>query len=115
MSFILFNLCVLCEMLFIFLLVSTGSSSICSYVLLCLQVDLSMGLRLCAGDKLGRVVHIIQTREASLRNSNPDEIEIDFETLKPSTLRELEKYVMSCLKKKPRKPYGKYSYVDIKL
>ena len=60
------------------------------------------------GDKLGRVVHIIQTREASLRNSNPDEIEIDFETLKPSTLRELEKYVMSCLKKRPRKPYSMF-------
>ena len=60
-----------------------------------------------AGDKLGRVVHIIQSREPSLRDSNPDEIEIDFETLKPSTLRELEAYVMSCLKKKPRKPYSK--------
>ena len=55
-----------------------------------------------SGDKLGRVVHIIQSREPSLRDSNPDEIEIDFETLKPSTLRELESYVMSCLKKKPR-------------
>jgi Bromodomain extra-terminal - transcription regulation len=53
---------------------------------------------------LGRVVHIIQSREPSLKDSNPDEIEIDFETLKPSTLRELEAYVMSCLKKKPRKP-----------
>lgn len=52
------------------------------------------------GDKLGRVVHIIQSREPSLRDSNPDEIEIDFETLKPSTLRELEAYVMYCLKKK---------------
>lgn len=59
------------------------------------------------GDKLGRVVHIIQSREPSLKDSNPDEIEIDFETLKPSTLRELEAYVMSCLKKKPRKPYSK--------
>ncbi len=58
------------------------------------------------GDKLGRVVHIIQSREPSLREANPDEIEIDFETLKPSTLRELESYVMSCLKKKPRKPYS---------
>lgn len=57
------------------------------------------------GDKLGRVVHIIQSREPSLRDSNPDEIEIDFETLKPSTLRELESYVASCLRKKPRKPY----------
>ncbi|KAK7095192.1 hypothetical protein V1264_006636 [Littorina saxatilis] len=69
--------------------------------------QLSLDINKLPGDKLGRVVHIIQTREASLRNSNPDEIEIDFETLKPSTLRELEKYVLSCLKKKPRKPYTK--------
>jgi len=64
---------------------------------------------LFSGDKLGRVVHIIQSREPSLKDSNPDEIEIDFETLKPSTLRELEAYVMSCLKKKPRKPPSLYS------
>jgi hypothetical protein len=64
-----------------------------------------------AGDKLGRVVHIIQSREPSLRDSNPDEIEIDFETLKPSTLRELESYVASCLRKKPRKPYCKFHYL----
>jgi len=51
-------------------------------------------------------VLIIQAREPALKDSNPDEIEIDFETLKPSTLRELEAYVMSCLKKKPRKTYG---------
>ena len=63
--------------------------------------------RLILGDKLGRVVHIIQSREPSLLDSNPDEIEIDFETLKPSTLRELESYVASCLRKKPRKPYCK--------
>jgi len=54
------------------------------------------------------VVHIIQNREPSLRDSNPDEIEIDFETLKPSTLRELESYVASCLRKKTRKPYCKF-------
>ena len=65
---------------------------------------------LVLGDKLGRVVHIIQSREPSLRDSNPDEIEIDFETLKPSTLRELESYVAACLRKKPRKPYSKYRY-----
>lgn len=62
------------------------------------------------GDKLGRVVHIIQSREPSLRDSNPDEIEIDFETLKPSTLRELESYVASCLRKKPRKTYSKFGF-----
>ncbi|ENN75314.1 hypothetical protein YQE_08091, partial [Dendroctonus ponderosae] len=67
--------------------------------------QLSLDINKLPGDKLGRVVHIIQSREPSLRDSNPDEIEIDFETLKPSTLRELECYVASCLRKKPRKPY----------
>lgn len=71
--------------------------------------QLSLDINKLPGDKLGRVVHIIQTREPSLKDSNPDEIEIDFETLKPSTLRELEKYVMTCLRKKPpkRQPSGK--------
>ncbi|XP_032418942.1 bromodomain-containing protein 4-like isoform X2 [Xiphophorus hellerii] len=68
--------------------------------------QLSLDINKLPGDKLGRVVHIIQTREPSLKNSNPDEIEIDFETLKPSTLRELEKYVSGCLKKK-KKPSEK--------
>lgn len=72
------------------------------------RVSSTVQLFPCAGDKLGRVVHIIQSREPSLRDSNPDEIEIDFETLKPSTLRELESYVSSCLRKKPRKPYCKF-------
>ncbi|CAD5123107.1 DgyrCDS11480 [Dimorphilus gyrociliatus] len=67
--------------------------------------QLSLDINKLPGDKLGRVVHIIQEREPSLRDSNPDEIEIDFETLKPSTLRELEAYVLSCLKKKPRKQW----------
>ncbi|KAL1455702.1 hypothetical protein WDU94_009778 [Cyamophila willieti] len=66
--------------------------------------ELSLDINKLPGKKLGRVVHIIQSREPSLRDSNPDEIEIDFETLKPSTLRELEKYVATCLRKKPKKP-----------
>lgn len=64
--------------------------------------QLSLDINRLPGEKLGRVVHIIQSREPSLRDSNPDEIEIDFETLKPSTLRELERYVSSCLRKKKR-------------
>lgn len=68
--------------------------------------QLSLDINKLPGDKLGRVVHIIQSREPSLRNSNPDEIEIDFETLKASTLRELEKYVVACLRKKTRKQHG---------
>ncbi|KAK0179895.1 hypothetical protein PV327_005605 [Microctonus hyperodae] len=70
--------------------------------------QLSLDINKLPGDKLGRVVNIIQSREPSLRDSNPDEIEIDFETLKPSTLRELESYVASCLRKKiHKKPSGK--------
>lgn len=71
--------------------------------------QLSLDINRLPGEKLGRVVHIIQSREPSLRDSNPDEIEIDFETLKPSTLRELERYVKSCLQKKQRKLLRKYS------
>lgn len=67
--------------------------------------------RLNLGDKLGRVVNIIQSRELSLRDSNPDELEIDFETLMPSTLRELEAYVAQCLRKKTRKPYCKFHQI----
>lgn len=52
------------------------------------------------------MVQIIQQREPSLRDSNPDEIEIDFETLRGSTLRELEKYVAECLRKKPGRKKG---------
>ena len=46
-----------------------------------------------------QVVEIIQEREAALRDSNPDELEIDFETLKPSTLRALERFVSTTLNK----------------
>ncbi|XP_016155906.1 PREDICTED: bromodomain testis-specific protein [Ficedula albicollis] len=64
--------------------------------------QLSLDINKLPGDKLGKVVHIIQSREPAQRNSNPDEIEIDFETLNASTLRELEKYVATCLRKKQR-------------
>ncbi|NXX42938.1 BRDT protein, partial [Tricholaema leucomelas] len=65
--------------------------------------QLSLDINKLPGDKLGKVVHIIQSGEPSLRNSDPDEMEIDFETLKSSTLRELQKYVATCLRKRPRK------------
>ncbi|XP_056212176.1 bromodomain testis-specific protein [Falco biarmicus] len=69
--------------------------------------QLSLDINKLPGDKLRKVVHIIQSREPSLSNSDPDEIEIDFETLKDSTLRELEKYVATCLRKRPRKQQAK--------
>jgi predicted DNA-binding protein (UPF0251 family) len=40
-------------------------------------------------------VNIIEARE-KITDFNPEEIEIDFETLKPVTLRELEAYVRMC-------------------
>ena len=58
------------------------------------------GFALTPGDKLGRVVHIIRSREPSFQNSSPDEIEIDFDQLQPITLRELEVYANTVLKKK---------------
>uniref|UniRef100_A0A8C8JD13 Bromodomain containing 4 n=1 Tax=Oncorhynchus tshawytscha TaxID=74940 RepID=A0A8C8JD13_ONCTS len=73
--------------------------------------QLSLDINKLPGDKLGRVVHIIQSREPSLKNSNPDEIEIDFETLKPSTLRELERYVSSCLRKNKKKVPGESQHI----
>lgn len=65
--------------------------------------QLSLDINRLPGMKLGHVVHIIQSREPSVSNTNPDEIEIDFETLKPSTLRALEQYVKAYLCKKFKK------------
>ncbi|RVE65535.1 hypothetical protein OJAV_G00117860 [Oryzias javanicus] len=70
--------------------------------------QLSLDINRLPGVELGHVVQIIQTREPSMCSSNPDEIEIDFEVLKPSTLRELERYVRSCLHKRFKK-YQKQS------
>ena len=61
------------------------------------KVQLSLNINKLPSDKLSGIVHIIQSREPPLRESNPDDIEIDFEIVKPSTLRELESYVISCL------------------
>lgn len=75
--------------------------------------QLSLDINRLPGMKLGRVVQIIQSREPSMCDTNPDEIEIDFETLKPSTLRELEKYVRFCLHKKFKKVQSKYKTIEL--
>ena len=67
--------------------------------------QLSLNINKLPGDKLERVVRIVEMREPSMKkNSKLDEIEIDFETLKVTTLRELDKYVNSVLKKAKRPP-----------
>lgn len=51
------------------------------------------------GDKLGKLVSIIHARESCLRDSRLEEVEVDFEMLKPSTLRALQRFVAACLRK----------------
>ena len=60
---------------------------------------LSLDINKLPGDKIARVVTIIQSREPSVSETELDGIEIDFETMKASTLRVLEQYVASCLLK----------------
>ncbi|XP_071059053.1 bromodomain testis-specific protein isoform X3 [Pseudochaenichthys georgianus] len=55
------------------------------------------------GDKLGKLVKIIHARENCLQDSSLDEIEVDFEMLKPSTLRALQRFVAACLRKVNKK------------
>ncbi|KAK6766486.1 hypothetical protein RB195_026035 [Necator americanus] len=64
--------------------------------------QLSLDINKLPGDKLSMVVSIIESRE-DLSDISPEEIEIDFETLKPVTLRDLEAFVAAALKRKPRK------------
>ncbi|KAF3835704.1 hypothetical protein F7725_028262 [Dissostichus mawsoni] len=55
------------------------------------------------GDKLGKLVKIIHARENCLQDSSLEEIEVDFEMLKPSTLRALQRFVAACLRKVNKK------------
>lgn len=64
---------------------------------------LSIDINNLPSEKLAPVVEIIYKREPSLRDSSRDEMEIDFEILKPSTLRELESYINHVTKQKPTK------------
>ncbi|XP_030584258.1 bromodomain testis-specific protein isoform X2 [Archocentrus centrarchus] len=75
--------------------------------------QLKMDIRKLPGDKLGKLVEIIHSRESCLRDSALEEIEVDFDMLKPSTLRALQRFVGECLSrsiktgtKKRAKPTG---------
>uniref|UniRef100_A0A1A8KPY3 Bromodomain containing 3 n=1 Tax=Nothobranchius kuhntae TaxID=321403 RepID=A0A1A8KPY3_NOTKU len=69
--------------------------------------QLSLDINRLPGTRLGHVVEIIQSLEPAMCSSNLDEIEIDFEILKTSTLRELQRYVRSCLYKRFKKFHKK--------
>ena len=64
--------------------------------------QLTLDINKLPGDKIGRVVHIIQSRDPSLMETNPDKMEIDFETLKASPCSSWGS-VSTCLKKKGQK------------
>lgn len=59
--------------------------------------QLSLDINRLPGKKLGHLVNILHKLEPSICAADPDEIEIDFAILKPSTLREMKQYVRSCL------------------
>lgn len=63
------------------------------------------------GDKLGKLVNIIHARESCLRDSTLEEIEVDFEMLKPSTLRALQRFVAASLRQCSKNDSSKYSSV----
>ncbi|NWU92445.1 BRDT protein, partial [Upupa epops] len=69
--------------------------------------QLSLDIHKLPEDKLEEVVRIIQSGEPSLGSSDSSELEIAFETLKVSTLKNLQKYVATCLRKRPRKQQAK--------
>lgn len=60
--------------------------------------QLSLDINRLSGKKLGHLVNILHKLEPAMCAADPDEIEIDFAILKPSTLRKIEQYVRSCLK-----------------
>ena len=68
--------------------------------------QLSMDINGLPGGMLGKVAQIIQSHEPNLqgKDATPGEIEIDFETLKPATLRGLQQYVIDCQKEMKRTP-----------
>lgn len=69
--------------------------------------QLKLDINKLSGDKLGKLVNIIHARESCLRDSTLEEIEVDFEMLKPSTLRALQRFVGASLKKCNKKESSK--------
>ncbi|XP_055021038.1 bromodomain testis-specific protein [Boleophthalmus pectinirostris] len=61
--------------------------------------QLKLDINRLPGDRMGKLVKIIHDKEACHRDTTQEEIEVDFDVLKNSTLQELKKYVSSCLKK----------------
>ena len=70
--------------------------------------QLKLDISKLPGDKLGKLVNIIHARESGLRPSTLEEVEVDFEMLKPSTLRALQRFVAACLRKCNKRRNSEY-------
>nr|XP_018912547.1 PREDICTED: bromodomain-containing protein 3-like [Bemisia tabaci] len=75
---------------------------------------LSFNINRLAGSDLAEIINIIQSREPRL-SENPDEVELDFETLQPRTLRELETFVFLRLGQSYYDPIAEDSDVEASL
>eukprot|EP00045_Choanoeca_perplexa_P006704 m.57767 g.57767 ORF g.57767 m.57767 type:complete len:724 (+) comp13746_c0_seq1:77-2248(+) len=58
---------------------------------------LSQNIKLLPAHMLHHIVDIVKSCEPSMRNTSSDEIEIDFDELRPKTLRELDRFVKESL------------------
>lgn len=67
---------------------------ICGFVI---QIYTNAVFDIFSGNKLGQIVRIVQTHESSHIDSYPEQIDIDFNALKASTLRELQSFVMKSI------------------
>ena len=54
-------------------------------------------LVLCLAKNLKNVLRILRQTEPSIKCDNDENIEIDFEALRPETLTNLRKFVSSCM------------------
>ena len=64
--------------------------------------QLSLDINKLPSDKLCKLVSIIQAREPGLKKSSLEEVEIEVEMLKPSTLRAMQSFILKCLGKRPK-------------
>ncbi|KAK0136504.1 Bromodomain testis-specific protein [Merluccius polli] len=65
--------------------------------------QLSLDINRLPGGRLGRLVKMVQRHEPDLQVAGCEEVEIDIETLAPTTLRALQAFVARCLRRHAEK------------
>ncbi|XP_004068304.1 bromodomain-containing protein 3 [Oryzias latipes] len=75
--------------------------------------QLKSDINMLPGDKLGELLNIIKSRESYLQESNLEDVVIDFDMVKPSTLTVLQRFVAECLKKRGKSGNSKDRFVSL--